>query len=58
MLCNTDKKEQIESTWLVGSASCTLIIPKAFAIKYGIDEPSKVVVEGRDNGILIRKIEL
>jgi hypothetical protein len=37
--------------------SCTTIIAKEIAKKYGIDEPSHVVVEGTEKGILIRKIE-
>jgi hypothetical protein len=46
------------TTWLAGSASCTLVIPKPLAKQYGIDHPSNVVIEGRPEGILIRKIEV
>ena len=35
-----------------------LIIPKDFAKQYGLDEPSHVVVEGKPNGIFIRKLTL
>jgi hypothetical protein len=38
--------------------SCTVIIAKRIAKKYGIDEPSPIVVEGTEKGILIRRIEL
>lgn len=57
-----DKKEKFESTqdivktWISGQRSCTLIIPKEIASKYGLDEPSHVAVECIDQGILIRKI--
>ncbi len=50
-----DKKE-IAKTWLAGKNSCTLIIPKEVAKSYGLDEPSHVIVEGTDEGILIRKL--
>jgi hypothetical protein len=52
----TDK--DITTTFLTGRTSCTLIISKDIAKKYGIDEPSHVVVEGTDKGILIRKLEI
>jgi hypothetical protein len=57
---NTDKcsKKLLGTTWLAGSASCTLVIPKPLAKEYGIDHPSNVVIEGRPEGILIRKIEV
>jgi hypothetical protein len=62
-----DKDETIyrdvTSTFLTGRApdchgSCTVIIPRKIARKYGIDKPTPVLVEGTDNGILIRKIEV
>jgi hypothetical protein len=58
MMDNTDKnnKKEIIKTWLTGKHSCTLVIPKDFAKKYGLDEPSHVVVEGTSEGILIRKL--
>jgi hypothetical protein len=51
-------KKLLGTTWLAGSASCTLVIPKPLAKQYGIDHPSNVVIEGRPEGILIRKIEV
>ncbi|MGB6528920.1 MAG: hypothetical protein WBF33_12505 [Candidatus Nitrosopolaris sp.] len=45
------------TAWLAGNASCLLLIPKPLAKQYGIDEPSNVVIEGRPEGILIRKVE-
>ena len=51
-------KKLLGTTWLAGNASCTLVIPKHLANEYGIDQPSNVVIEGRPEGILIRKVEL
>jgi len=48
--------QDIVKTWISGQRSCTLIIPKEIALKYGLDEPSHVAVECIDQGILIRKI--
>jgi bifunctional DNA-binding transcriptional regulator/antitoxin component of YhaV-PrlF toxin-antitoxin module len=53
-----NKKQEIIKTWLAGQHSCTLVIPKEFAKIYGLDEPSHVVIEGRSNGILIKKLKI
>lgn len=50
-------KKLLGTTWLAGNTSCTLVIPKLLAREYGIDHPSNVVIEGRPEGILIRKVE-
>jgi hypothetical protein len=50
--------KEIIRTWLTGRTSCTLVIPKDFAREYQLDKPSHVVVEGRPDGILIRKLEV
>jgi hypothetical protein len=50
--------KDVTTTFVTGKTSCTLIISKDIAKKYGIDEPSHVVVEGTDEGILIRKLEV
>jgi bifunctional DNA-binding transcriptional regulator/antitoxin component of YhaV-PrlF toxin-antitoxin module len=52
-----DKKEVIK-TWLAGQHSCTMVIPKEFAKVYGLDEPSHVIIEGRPDGILIKRLQL
>jgi hypothetical protein len=57
LLKSTENKEIIK-TWVAGQHSCTLVIPKGFAREYGLDEPSHVIVEGRPDGILIRKLEI
>jgi len=62
MIESIESKERIEKeiirTWLAGRTSCTLVIPKDFAREYQLDKPSHVVVEGRPDGILIRKLEV
>jgi hypothetical protein len=50
-------KKLLGTTWLAGSTSCTLVIPKPLAREYGIDHPSNVMIEGKPEGILIRKVE-
>jgi hypothetical protein len=53
-----NNRKEIIKTWLAGHHSCTLVIPKDFARQYGLDEPSHVIVEGRSEGILIRKLKV
>jgi len=50
--------KEIIKTWLTGNRSCTLVIPKEFAKEYGLDDPSHVIVERTELGILIRKLEV
>jgi hypothetical protein len=50
--------KDVTTTFLTGKTSCTLIISKEIAKKYGIDEPSHVVIEGTNDGILIKKLEV
>jgi hypothetical protein len=42
-------------TYLTGKLSATLVIPIDIAKKHGLDNPSNVVVEETENGILLRK---
>jgi bifunctional DNA-binding transcriptional regulator/antitoxin component of YhaV-PrlF toxin-antitoxin module len=50
--------KEVTKTWLAGQNSCTMVIPKDFAKLYGLDQPSHVVIEGRPNGILIKRLDL
>ena len=52
------EKKEIIKTWLAGQHSCTLVIPKEFAKEYGLDQPSHVLIEGRPDGILIKRLRL
>jgi hypothetical protein len=56
-LKSTNNKEIIK-TWLTGQHSCTLVIPREFAKEYGLEEPSHVIVEGTEEGTLIKKITI
>jgi bifunctional DNA-binding transcriptional regulator/antitoxin component of YhaV-PrlF toxin-antitoxin module len=58
MLINELNKQLIGTTWLAGNSSCTLVIPKTLAEEYGLDKPSNVVIQGKPEGILIRKLKL
>jgi hypothetical protein len=55
---NSKENKEITRTWLAGQSSCTLIIPKDFAKQYGLDKPSHIIIEGQQDGILIKKLEL
>jgi hypothetical protein len=52
------ERTKLTTTFISGKASVTLIIPIHLARQYGIDQPSHVVVEGTEEGILVRKAEL
>jgi hypothetical protein len=52
------KLKSVTHTYLSGKFSTTLIIPIEIARKYEIDKPSNVIVEEKENGILIRKLEV
>jgi hypothetical protein len=54
---NNSNNKEIIKTWLAGSCSCTLVIPKEFAKEYGLDKSSHVVIEQKPEGILIKKID-
>lgn len=54
---NKQDKEIIK-TWLTGSCSATLVIPKDFAKEYGLDKPCHVIVQKTADGILIKKLDL
>jgi hypothetical protein len=55
-MAELDKK--VTHTFLSGRLSATLIIPIDTARRYGLDKPANVVVEERQEGILIKKLEI
>jgi len=57
MTAKTGNKE-ISRTWKTGKTSCTLVIPKRFAIELGLDKPSHVVIERIADGLLVKKLEV
>ena len=50
--------KKLTHIFLSGKLSATLIIPISIARKYGLDRPSNVLVEEREDGILIKKVEI
>ncbi len=57
-LLGIDIEKDIAKTWISGQNCCTLIISRKLAERYGLTEPSHVVLEGTERGILIRKLEV
>ena len=49
---------KVTHTFLSGRLSATLIIPIDTARKYGLDRPANVIVEEREEGILIKKLRI
>jgi hypothetical protein len=52
------KEKEITKTFLSGKLSATLIIPIEIARRHGLEKPSHVVVEEKEEGILIRRLEI
>jgi hypothetical protein len=50
-------QSKIIKTWLGnGNNSILFTLPKSLSKSYGLSEPSYVVVEALENGILLRKL--
>ena len=47
---------EITKTWISGKASCTIVIPKRFAVSLGFDASTPVIIERRTECLLIRKL--
>ena len=50
--------KKVTHVFLSGKLSSTLIIPIDTARKYGLDRPANVIVEEREDGILIKPVEI
>jgi hypothetical protein len=57
-LTENNEDKEITKTWITGSCSCTLVIPKEFAKEYGLDKPSHIIIEKKPDGLFIRKLEI
>ena len=57
-MINKISNKEITKTWISGPSSCTLVIPKSIASRYGLSTPSHVIIEAQNDGILIRKLEV
>jgi hypothetical protein len=51
-------EKRIVRTFLTGKISATLIIPIEIARKFRLTEPTHVLVEEKEDGIFIRKLEV
>lgn len=57
-MSNKIKHQKVTHTFLSGKLSATLIIPITIARKYGLDQPSNVIVEEREDGIFLKKLSI
>ena len=54
---DNNNKNEIVKTWITGKKSVTLIIERKLAEEYDLIDPQYVILEPKENGILIRKLE-
>ena len=47
---------ELQGRYMSGKYTCVLVIPKGIARKFQIDNPSRVIIEGTEEGILIKKL--
>ena len=52
------RQKEVVPVFLGHGISSTLIIPIAMARHYSLDKPSHVVLEAKDDGIMIKKLEI
>jgi hypothetical protein len=55
---DTESSKEISKIFLTNRVSATLIIPIEIARRHGLEKPAHVIVEEKDDGILIRKLEV
>lgn len=48
----------LSKIWLANGISSTMVIPKRLAERYRLDQPCAIVMEEKDEGILIRRLDL
>lgn len=53
----TKDENIISRTWISGKKSVTLIIDHKLAKEYNLTEPQYVVMERKEDGILIKKLK-
>jgi hypothetical protein len=54
----SEYKKNITHVFISGKLSSTLIIPIGIARKYGLDKPAHVIIEEKQDGLLIRKLNI
>jgi hypothetical protein len=55
---NNISNKKIATTWLSGQSSCTLVIPKDFAVDLGLDKPSNVTVTKDGKRLIVEKLDI
>lgn len=58
MANNASTNKKIATTWLSGQSSCTLVIPKDFAVDLGLDKPSNVTVTKEGKRLIVERLDL
>jgi bifunctional DNA-binding transcriptional regulator/antitoxin component of YhaV-PrlF toxin-antitoxin module len=58
VISQSQEEPKIAPIFLTNKISATMIIPIQTARRYGLDHPAHVVIEEREDGILIRKLNL
>jgi hypothetical protein len=53
-----DKAPWLSKIWLANGISSTMVIPKKLAERYEMDKPCAIVLEEKEEGILIRRLLL
>jgi hypothetical protein len=53
-----NEMKEVTKTFLTGKLSATLVIPIEIARRKGLEKPTHVVIEERQEGILIKKLEI
>jgi hypothetical protein len=53
-----ERRKEIAPIFLSNKISSTLIIPISIARRYGLDKPSHVILEEKEEGILIKKLNI
>jgi hypothetical protein len=53
-----ERAPYLSRVWLANGISSTMVIPKKLAQSYGLDKPCCVVMEEKEEGILIRRLEI
>jgi len=53
-----ESNKRIATTWLTGQSSCTMVIPREFAVDLGLDKPSNVTVTKDGKRLIVEKLDI
>jgi hypothetical protein len=57
-MTNISSNKKIATTWLTGQSSCTMVIPRDFAVDLGLDKPSNVTVTKEGKRLIVEKLDI